>query len=100
MYQVAVPDYVTLSYEAIIWTSYLEQMNKIVERINWSDGSYWGEPNKFKFQSRIESFEDATEMADNERIVKTKACLKSILIFFFLKEKNKTRPIKKVIILE
>ena len=71
MYQVAVPDYVTLSYEAIIWTSYLEQMNKIVERINWSDGSYWGEPNKFKFQSRIESFEDATEMADNERIVKT-----------------------------
>ena len=71
MYQVAVPDYVTLNYEAVIWTSYLEQMNKIVEKINWSDGSYWGEPNKFKFQSKIESFEDVTEMADGERIVKT-----------------------------
>ena len=70
-YTVAMPDYMNLTYECIIWTSYIEQMNKIVERINWSDGSYWGEPNKFKFQSRIESFEDATEMADNERIVKT-----------------------------
>ena len=46
-------------------------MNKIIERINFSEATYWGEPNKFKFLSSIDSFEDKTEMDDNERIIKT-----------------------------
>jgi len=32
-YNVTFPDYVTLSYDFIIWTTYIEQMNKIVERV-------------------------------------------------------------------
>ena len=71
LYNVAMPDYVTLNYECMIWTSYMEQMNKIIEKISWSDGSYWGEPGKLKFKSNIESFEDSTEMSDNERFIKT-----------------------------
>jgi hypothetical protein len=64
------PDYVTLSYEFIIWTSYIDQMNKIVEKINYSDGAYWGEPGKMRFRTRIESFSDASEI-DGERLIKT-----------------------------
>ena len=71
LYNVAVPDYVIMSYECIIWTAYIEQMNSIIEKINYSDGAYWGEPGKFKFKVNIESFDDATEMADNERMIKT-----------------------------
>ena len=70
-YNVALPDYVTLTYDFIIWTSYIEQMNKIVERINYSDGAYWGDPNKLRFRSRIDSFTDATEVSDVERLVRT-----------------------------
>lgn len=70
-YTTAVPDYMNLNYEAIVWTPYIEEMNKIIEKINFSEGAYWGEPNKFKFLSSIDSFEDATEMGDNERIIKT-----------------------------
>ena len=43
-YTVAMPDYMKMTYECIIWTTYIEQMNSIVERINWSGGSSWGEP--------------------------------------------------------
>lgn len=71
LYNVAMPDYVTLNYECIIFTAYIEQMNKIIEKINWADGSYWGEPGKLKFQSNIESFEDSTEMSEGERFIKT-----------------------------
>ncbi len=71
LYNVAVPDYVLMTYECIIWTAYIEQMNSIIEKINYSDGAYWGEPGKFKFKVNVESFEDATEMADNERMIKT-----------------------------
>ena len=37
LYKVAVPDYVRLSYDFVIWTSYVEQMNKIVEQIIYSE---------------------------------------------------------------
>jgi len=70
-YNVVVPDYMILNYEFTIWTSYIEQMNKLVERINYTDGSYWGEPGKMKFRSRIETFTDASELDAGERLVKT-----------------------------
>ncbi len=70
-YNVSFPDYVTLTYDFIIWTSFIEQMNKIVERINYSDGAYWGDPEKMRFRSTIDSFDDATEIGETERLIRT-----------------------------
>ena len=69
-YNVSMPDYMNLTYEFTIWTSYIEQMNKIVEKINYSDGAYWGEPGKMKFKSSIESFSDASQI-DGEKLIQT-----------------------------
>jgi hypothetical protein len=55
-YNVMFPDYVNITYEFIIWTTYMEQMNKIVEKVIYSDGAYWGDPEKLRFRSRVESF--------------------------------------------
>jgi len=72
LYTVAVPDYVSVTYEFIVWTSYTEQMNKIIEKIIFSEGSYWGEDGKFKFRTSIDSYTDASEYTVNsERIIKT-----------------------------
>ena len=72
LYTVAVPDYIKLTYEFVIWTSYIEQMNKLVEQIIYSEGSYWGEDGKFKFRTQIDSYTDASEVAVNtERLIKT-----------------------------
>ena len=38
-YTVAMPDYVMMTYECIVWTPFIEQMNNIVEKINYSDVS-------------------------------------------------------------
>ena len=70
-HNVTFPDYVTLSYDFIIWTSYIEQMNKIVERIVYSDGAYWGDPDKMRFRTSVDTFADATEVSDAERLVRT-----------------------------
>ena len=70
-YNVTFPDYVTLTYDFIIWTSYIEQMNKIVEKVTYSEGAYWGDPNKMRFRSNIDSFTDTTEVTDAERLVRT-----------------------------
>ena len=70
-YNVTVPDYVTVSYDFIVWTSYIEQMNKIIERVMYSDGAYWGEPDKMRFRSSVDSITDASEISDGERLVRS-----------------------------
>ena len=37
-YNVDTADYVNLSYDFIIWTTYIQQMNSIVEKIQYSEG--------------------------------------------------------------
>jgi hypothetical protein len=71
-YAVVMPDYVTVTYDFIISTYYVEQMNKIVEAMNYASDSYWGNPERFKFRARIDSFQTNTELPIGaERIVKT-----------------------------
>ena len=46
-------------------------MNGIIEKLNYSDGAYWGDPNKMRFRSVIDSFDDNSEVGDDERLIRT-----------------------------
>ena len=66
-----VPDYVTLTYSCIAQTYYVEQLNKIIEALNYASDSYWGDPERFKFRARIDSFTTVTELQQSqERLVR------------------------------
>ena len=65
-HRVVVPDYVKVNYECIIWTEYISQMNSIVEAINYAEGSYWGDPKRFNFKSKIDSYAPATEVSSGK----------------------------------
>ena len=68
---VAVPDYVTLEYSCIIQTYYMEQLNKIIESIEYASDAYWGNPERFKFRAFIDNFTTATELTKGQdRLVK------------------------------
>lgn len=76
-YAVVVPDYVTLTYDFIVSTYYVEQMNKIVEAMNYASDSYWGNPERFKFRARIDNYTTSVELESaGNRIVKTSFSLK------------------------
>tara|TARA_R110002050_G_scaffold24616_1_gene65762 strand:- start:1096 stop:2046 length:951 start_codon:yes stop_codon:yes gene_type:complete len=76
-YAVVVPDYVALTYDFIISTYYVEQMNKIVEAMNYASDSYWGNPERFKFRARIDNYATSVELEPSgNRIVKTQFSLK------------------------
>lgn len=65
-------DYVDLTYDVIIWTDYVEQMNELVEAILYSEGSFWGEKDRFKFRAKIDTFTNTTDaLIDQERVVRT-----------------------------
>jgi hypothetical protein len=59
-YITSVPDYLTVNYSCIVFTDFVEQNNKIVEAIEFSSDSYWGDPNRFKFKANIDSFSTTT----------------------------------------
>ena len=40
VYNITIPSYVTINYNCIVFTPYIDQMNKIIERISWSKNSY------------------------------------------------------------
>jgi hypothetical protein len=65
-YVSVVPDYVTLTYSCVIFTDYVEQNNKLVEAIQFASDSYWGDPNRWKFKARIDSFTTTTLLEQGE----------------------------------
>jgi hypothetical protein len=71
-YDIVMPDYVTVSYEVIIWTDFTEHMNKIVEAFQYATDEYWGDKGGFKFRTKIDSFDNTTEVGEGtQRIVRT-----------------------------
>jgi len=74
---VVVPDYVNINYSCIMFTAYVTQMNKLIEMINYTSDSYWGDKEKFKFNAKIDTYQDTIELAQgSQRIVKSTFNLK------------------------
>jgi hypothetical protein len=69
---VVTPDYVTLTYRCVMWTNFVEQMDKLIEAVNFASNSYWGDASKFQFLARVDSFEDSlTYETGEDRLVRT-----------------------------
>tara|TARA_R110002020_G_scaffold460911_1_gene679653 strand:- start:8073 stop:9002 length:930 start_codon:yes stop_codon:yes gene_type:complete len=66
-----IPDYVKLTYNCAIQTYYVEQLNKIIEAVNYASDSYWGNPERFKFKATIDSYDTPLELVvGQDRIAK------------------------------
>lgn len=95
-YRVIIPDYVILEYECVAWTSYVSQMNKIVELLQHSSEDYWGDDERFKFYTVIDSLDQSIDITtDTERAVKTSFTLvvKGYLIPEFYNELMNTQKV-------
>jgi len=71
-YNITMPDYVTITYECIVWTDFTEHMNTIVEALQFAADTYWGDKNGYKFKVIVDSFDNTSEVGDGaQRIIKT-----------------------------
>lgn len=72
VHNITFPDHVILNYDFTMSTEYVQQMNSLVERINWVSNDYWGDPARFKFRASVDSFSNSVEVpTDDDRIVST-----------------------------
>jgi hypothetical protein len=70
VHNITFPDHVILSYEFTIMTEFVEQMNTLIEKINFASDDYWGDPKRFKFRASVQSFSNTIEVpSDDDRIV-------------------------------
>ena len=68
----AMPNFVDITYEFILLTSYMEQMNFLIEEFVEHNNNYWGSGTDYKFLSILESITDASEFSvDSERLIKS-----------------------------
>jgi len=76
-YASVVPDYLTVTYDCVIFTYYVDQLNKIIEAVQYASDAYWGDPERFKFKATIDSFPVTTELSDDsERSVRSAFSIK------------------------
>jgi len=67
-----IPNYVYLTYEFVLWTNFIEQMNPLVESFMEYDKTYWGDKDTYRFISNLDSISDASEMdSKGERFIKS-----------------------------
>ena len=66
------PDYADVTYEFVLWTNFVEQMNPLVESFVAQSNTYWGDGERMKFLCTIDNISDASEMnQDGERFIKS-----------------------------
>jgi len=66
------PNYADITYEFVLWTNFIEQMNPLVESFVDQSNMYWGDGTNNKFLCTIENISDASEMnRDGERFIKS-----------------------------
>ena len=76
-YVSVVPDYVTVSYDVVILTNFVEQNNKLIEAIEFASDSYWGDVNRWHFRTSLDSFGVTNTVNTGEdRIASTSVTLK------------------------
>lgn len=72
IYSVVMPDHMNFNYKFILWTEYIEQMNSIIERINFETNDYWGKEKGLRFRTSVDSYSHTTQVESGaDRVVKT-----------------------------
>ena len=68
----SIPNYVNITYEFVLWTNFIEQMNPLIESFMEYDKTYWGDKDTYRFISNLDSISDASEMdSRGERFIKS-----------------------------
>ena len=68
IYNITMPEYVELNYECMVWTNFIEQLNSVIEQLNYAS-SYWGDKDHFKFRTSVSDYNVINEVGEGtERI--------------------------------
>jgi hypothetical protein len=66
------PDYYDLTYQCVVWTEYMAQMNQLIEQISFEVENYWGDVGQYKFKTSVQEFKNTVELPEKkDRLVRS-----------------------------
>jgi hypothetical protein len=72
LHAVIIPDYITITYDVVLWTEYEAQMSDVIGQIQVEGDEYWGARNDYKFKVKIDSFDSQSELeTSQDRVVRS-----------------------------
>ena len=72
IYSVSLGDNIKVTYSIKVWTTLVEQMNMVIEKINFAMEDYWGDKHRYRFRVYAGDYSSNVEVSSGEdRMVST-----------------------------
>jgi len=76
IYMVTLPDHIKITYDIMVWTDLVEQLNGIIEKINFATEDYWGDKKRYQFRVYANDYSTPIEVEDgDDRLVRCELSL-------------------------
>jgi hypothetical protein len=76
VYMITLPDHIKITYKFMVWTELVEQLNGVIERINFASEDYWGDKNRYRFRVYASNYSTPIELSvGKDRMVRSEFTL-------------------------
>lgn len=74
IFNITMPDYVEISYECMVWTNFVQELNTVVEALTFASDEYWGDKQKFKFNTIVTDYNLVNEISETKERINRLEC--------------------------
>lgn len=74
IFNITMPDYVEISYECMVWTNFVQELNTVVEALTFASDEYWGDKQKFKFNTIVTDYNLVNEVSETKERINRLEC--------------------------
>ena len=74
IFNITMPDYVEITYECMVWTDFVEELNTVVEALTFAPDEYWGDKQKFKFNTIVTDYNLVNEVSETKERINRLEC--------------------------
>jgi hypothetical protein len=66
VFMITLPDHIKITYSFKVWTELVEQLNGVIEKINFSVEDYWGDKERYRFRVTAGDYSTPVEVEVGE----------------------------------
>ena len=76
VFMITLPDHIKITYNFKVWTELVEQLNGIIEKINFATEDYWGDKERYRFRVTAGDYSTPVEVeVGKDRVVRSEFSL-------------------------
>jgi hypothetical protein len=74
IFNITMPDYVEITYECMVWTNFVQELNTVVEALTFASEEYWGDKKKYKFNTTVTDYNLVNEVSETKERINRLEC--------------------------